>query len=190
MSVDQAIFANYFVTKNLDTDTVKASKKFYNNTLPFDMIFTKYDTSTSDEQVEKLNRELNINYRAWIGSLIYLLSTRMELSFAVNKLEKFSTNPGKVQFEGLVHLLIYIRDNKNLGLKYYADMNDASVTDLLRQASIKTENHLMDFSNSSWQDCTDTGRITGAYIIFYQGGKIDHGTHVPGPAAQSSAESE
>ena len=48
----------------------------------------------------------------------------------------------------------------------------------------------MDFSDSSWQDCPDTGIITGAYVIFYQGGTIDHGTHVPGPVAQSSAESE
>ena len=70
------------------------------------------------------------------------------------------------------------------------DLNDAPVTDLLRQASIKTENHLMDFYDSIWQDCPDTGRSTGAYIIFYQSGPIDHGTHVPGPVAQSSAESE
>ena len=48
----------------------------------------------------------------------------------------------------------------------------------------------MDFSGSSWQDCPDTGRSTGAYIIYYQGGPIDHGTHVPGTVAQSSAESE
>ena len=48
----------------------------------------------------------------------------------------------------------------------------------------------MDFSGSSWQDCPDTGRSTGEYIIFYQGGRIDHGTHVPGPVAQSSTESE
>ena len=48
----------------------------------------------------------------------------------------------------------------------------------------------MDFSDSSCQDCLDTGRNKGAYIIFYQGGPIDHGTHVPGPFAQSSAESE
>ena len=81
-------------------------------------------------------------------------------------------------------------DNKTLGLKYYADLNDAPVTDLLRKASIKNENHLLDFSYSSWQDCLDTGRSTGAYIIFYQGGSIDHGTHVPGPVSQSSAESE
>ena len=39
----------------------------------------------------------------------------------------------------------YIRDNKTLGLKYYTDMNDAPISDLLRQASIKTDNQLMDF---------------------------------------------
>ena len=63
-------------------------------------------------------------------------------------------------------------------------MNDKPVYDLLRQAIIKTENQLMDFSDSSWQDFPDTGRITGSYIIFYQGGMIDHGTHVPGPVAK------
>ena len=86
----------------------------------------------------------------------------MELSFAVHRLPKVSENPGKVHFEGLLHILIYIMDNNNLGLKHHADMNDALVSDLLRQASIKTENHLMDFSDSSWQDFTDTGRSTGA----------------------------
>ena len=66
-----------------------------------------------------------------------------------------------------------------MGLKYYVDLNDAPVTDPLRQANIKTKNHLMDFSDSSWQDCPDTGRSTGAYNIFYQGGPIYHDTHVP-----------
>ena len=77
-----------------------------------------------------------------------------------------------------------------MGLKYYADLNNAPVTDLLRQANIKTKNHLMGFSDSSWKDCPDTGRSTGAYIIFYQSGPIDHGTHVSVPVAQSSADSE
>ena len=72
----------------------------------------------------------------------------MDLSFSVHKLAKFSANPGKVQFEGLIHLLRYIRDNKTLGLKYYADMNDAPVTDILRQANIKTKNPLLAFSDS------------------------------------------
>ena len=41
----------------------------------------------------------------------------------------------------------------------------------------------MAFSDSSWQYFPDTGRITGVYIIFYQGGTIGHDTHVPGPVA-------
>ena len=48
----------------------------------------------------------------------------------------------------------------------------------------------MAFSDSSWQNCPDTRGSTGAYIIFHQGGTIDHVTHVPGPVSQSSAESE
>ena len=81
-------------------------------------------------------------------------------------------------------LLWYIRDNKTLGLKYYAGMNYAPVSYLLIQASIKTENQFMGFSDSSCQYCPDTVRSTGAYNIFYQGGPIDHGTYVPGPVAK------
>ena len=102
----------------------------------------------------------------------------------MHKLETFSANPGKENFEGLVYLLRYIRDNKTLGLKCYADINNAPVSDLLRQASIKNDNHSMDFSDYSWQDFPDTGRSIRAYIIFYQGGTIDHSTHVPGQVSQ------
>ena len=67
-----------------------------------------------------------------------------------SELANFLSNPGKVHFEGLVHLLRYIRDNKTLGLKYYGDTNDAPLSDLSRQASINTENQLMNFSDSSF----------------------------------------
>ena len=75
-------------------------------------------------------------------------------------------------------------------LKYYADINDKLVYDLLRQAGIKTDNQFIDFSDSSWQVFPDTGRSTGANIIFYQGGPIYHGTNFPVPVSWSSAESE
>ena len=77
-----------------------------------------------------------------------------------------------------------------MGLKYYADMNDATLSDLLRKASIKTDNQLVDFSDSIWQYCSDTGRSTESYNVFYQGETIDHGTHVPVTVSQSGAESE
>ena len=58
------------------------------------------------------------------------MSRRVELSFAVHK---FGTSIE-------IH-----QGNNTLGLKYYANINDAPVTDLLIQASIKTDNHLMNF---------------------------------------------
>ena len=42
----------------------------------------------------------------------------------------------------------------------------------------------MVLSDSRWQNFADTGINTGAYIVIYQGGPIDHGTHVPGPVFQ------
>ena len=117
ISVDQARYATSIVAKYLKAATVKVSTKFYRTTFPSDTIFTKEDVSTRDEKVEKLTREYNIHYRACIGSLIYLFSTRVVLSFEVHKLAKFSANSGKLHFEGLIHLLGYIRYNKTLGLK-------------------------------------------------------------------------
>ena len=66
-------------------------------------------------------------------------------------------------------------------------MKDAPLSKMLRQSNIKIDNQLMDFSDSSWQDYTDTGISIGAYIIFYLGGPIDYGTHVLGSVAQPSA---
>ena len=86
-----------------------------------------------------------------------MLSTIVDLNFSVQKLAKFSSNPGKLNFEVLVHLFIYIRENNTFGLKYYADMNYAPLSDLLRQANINAENQLVVFSDSSWQYCPDTG---------------------------------
>ena len=103
--MDQDRYATSIVAKYLDTAIGKVRNKFYKTTLPDEMIFTKEGVSTRDGQVKSLTREYNIHYRACIGYLIYLLSTRVDLSFAVHKLAKFSANPGKVHFEGLIHLL-------------------------------------------------------------------------------------
>ena len=48
----------------------------------------------------------------------------------------------------------------------------------------------MVFYDSSWKDFPDNVRITGEYIVFYQGGPIYHCTNFPGPVAQSSDDKE
>ena len=69
-------------------------------------------------------------------------------------------------------------------------MKDARLYDLLIQVNINTKNQFMVYHDSICKYCPDTGRRTGACIIFYQGMSIDHVTHVPGPVDQSNTESE
>ena len=45
-------------------------------------------------------------------------------------------------------------------------MNDAPVSDLLIQASIKTDNQLMAFSDYSWEDVPDTGKVQEHILYF------------------------
>ena len=88
ISVYHARYATSVVDKYLDNFTVKKSTKFYKTTLTSGMIFTKSNSSNSDEQVQNFSMEFNIHYRAFIGLLIYLFSKRVDLRFAVHKLEK------------------------------------------------------------------------------------------------------
>ena len=70
ISVDQSRYSASIVANFLDTATVNTSTKFYKTTLKYDMTLIKDNESTSDEKVEKLNMEFNIQYRACIGSHI------------------------------------------------------------------------------------------------------------------------
>ena len=87
--VDKARYGTSVVDNYIDTTIVRTNKKSHKTNFISDMIFTMDDASTSDEQVHKLTRRFNVHYRACIGSVIYLLYTRVYLTFAVHKLESF-----------------------------------------------------------------------------------------------------
>ena len=89
ISVDQARYATSIVAKYLDTAAVNKSTKLYKTTFLSEIIFTKYDSSISDEQVDKLAREFNIHYRSCIVSLIYLLYTRVDFIFQYTSQQGF-----------------------------------------------------------------------------------------------------
>ena len=61
-SVDQTRYATAFVSKYLETATIKENSKYHKITLPHDMVFTKKYASTSDEQVETLSIQCNLQY--------------------------------------------------------------------------------------------------------------------------------
>ena len=79
-----------------------------------------------------------------------------------------------IHIDIIIHVLSYIKEKNNLGLIYYARIDNAFLSDILKQANINTETRLMVFSNSWWQDCSVNGRSTGTYIVFYKVGPIYH----------------
>jgi hypothetical protein len=119
-----------------------------------------------------------------------LALTRTDIIYAVNKLAKFTRNPGKKHFEALIHLLRYLRDNPNLGVTFYSDEKRSPIYQSLMENNIVPRGPLFAFSDSSWNDDIDTGRSTGCYLIIYMGGVVDHSSNLPDPVALSSAEAE
>ena len=120
--------------------------------------------------------------------MLYL--TRYNI-YAVNKLAKFSHNPGTVHFRALLHLIGFLKNTSYKGLKFFSDLKKSHVYKLLNSNNIKTtEDSVIIFSDSSWNDCIDTGRSTGVYISFNQGGPADYGSHIPVPVVISNGEAE
>ena len=81
--------------------------------------------SKNEAEANALNEEYIMDYSSVIGSLIYLLNTRPDLTFAVTKLAKFMVTPGREHFKALLHALHYLQDKCNFGLKFYHNIDDS-----------------------------------------------------------------
>ena len=93
----------------------------------------------------------NLNYRSIIGALLYVsCCTRPDITYAVNKLAKFSNNPGVIHFRAIIHLIGFIKGNSNKGIKFYASIKDSPIFKVLQENNIQiTEDTVIVFSDSS-----------------------------------------
>ena len=83
-----------FLDKYLVTSAVKTSAKFYNITFSYDMIFTKADAYTSDEQAENLTRvQYSLHRLHWIIDLFVIYKSRFE--FCSTQVRKVFIKPWK-----------------------------------------------------------------------------------------------
>ena len=57
-------------------------------------------------------------YRQLIGSLMYLVNTRPDMSFAVNTLSQFMVDPTRVHWVAAKHVLRYLAGTVEYGLHY------------------------------------------------------------------------
>ena len=72
----------------------------------------------SDASLESIDATM---YFQMIGSLMYLMNTRPDICFAVNTLSQFLTDPRNVHLIAAKHILRYLKDTVDYGLKYEAN---------------------------------------------------------------------
>ena len=60
-----------------------------------------------------------VEYSRVIGSLMYLMScTRPDIVYAVNKLSRYTSNPGVMHWQGIMRVLKYLQFTSDYGLHY------------------------------------------------------------------------
>ena len=113
ITVDQSryialIIARFLPQLGVDNVTDEEKKK-YDTPLPHDFVATKKERSENYLEVLKLQEEFGFEYASVIGMLIYLMNTAFMLNFAISKLGKFNSLPGRKHFKALNHMLRYLR---------------------------------------------------------------------------------
>ena len=182
--------------KNIITRFEKSFKhefKTKDSPLPANFVPSKKDSPTVDAQHKEIKLRFgNLHYRSIIGALLYVsCCTRPDITYAVNKLAKFANNPGVMHYRALLHLIGFMKGNTGKGLKFHHDLKKTQLYSVLRENNIKvSQDSIITFTDSSWNDCIDTGRSTGGNITMIQAGAVDYTSHLPVPVAMSSGEAE
>ena len=183
-----SLICNKFLPSHPINNITSEDKLKYASPLPTNFVATKEDCSSDLIQVKQLEQEYGFQYSSAIGMLIFLLNTGTPLHFAIRKLAHFNALPGKTHYKALIALLHHVRTQKReYGLKFYPPGHDPPIYDLVRryEPDFDFDFHpILIFCDSSWQDCPNTGRSTGAFYVYLNGSLVTATTFVPVPVAR------
>ena len=83
--------------------------------LPNNFIPSKKGRPTTELQTKEVKTRFgNLHYRSVIGTLRYVsCCIRPDIAFAVNKLAKYSNNPGVVHYRAILYLIGFLKGISN-----------------------------------------------------------------------------
>jgi hypothetical protein len=134
--------------------------------LPKEKLSLSGGTPLSSEDVTR--------YRSIVGSLQYLALTRPDISFCVNRVCQFLSNPTTDHWLAVKCILRYLHDTIDMGL-YFAKFGS-----LLLSA----------FSDAHWAGDSDDRRSTRGFAVFFGGNLISWGSRKQSTVSRSSTEAE
>ena len=115
------------------------------------------------------------------------LSTRPDISYIVNKLSRYSSNPGQKHMEAVLHVLRYVKHTLHYALKYEHTEQSSSIGDKHLQ---KREITIEAYCDADWAADIDERKSTTGYIIFMNNCPIIWNSMKQKTVALSSAEAE
>jgi histone deacetylase 1/2 len=123
---------------------------------------------------EPLGPHDSTRYRSLVGALQYLILTRLDISFAVNKVCQFLHAPTTVHFSAVKRILRYVRGTLGVGHKI-----KRSKTMLISA-----------FSDADWAGCIDDRRSTGGFAVFLGDNLVSWTARKQATVSRSSTEAE
>ncbi|KAL5547348.1 hypothetical protein UlMin_007035 [Ulmus minor] len=129
-------------------------------------------------------------YRRLIGKLLYLTITRPDLSYAVNRLSQFLSQPRLPHFKAVQRVLQYVKGTPGQGLflpsKSEVELRAYAESDL----STTAEAQFKVFSDADWAGCADSRRSISGYCVFLGDSLISWKSKKQATVSRSSAEAE
>ncbi|XP_052295875.1 secreted RxLR effector protein 161-like [Citrus sinensis] len=113
-------------------------------------------------------------YRSIVGSLQYVLLTRPDIAYPVNKLSQFLAHPTISYWQACKRVLRYLQSTSHFGIQFF---NSGSET-------------LTAFSDADWAADPDDRKSTGGYCVFLGSNIISWSSKKQTIVSRSSAESE
>jgi len=113
-------------------------------------------------------------YRSVVGALQYVLITRPELSFAVNKVCQFMHCPQEHHWRVVKRILRYLARTENHGL-------------IIQRSQHKS---IIGFSDADWATNTDDRKSTTGYCIYFGANIVSWSSHKQKVVSRSSTEAE
>lgn len=125
-----------------------------------------YESDTGDMDIQ--------GYKRLIGCLLYLTTTRPDITFITQQLSQFINKPSTIHFNASTRVLWYLKQIPTQGLFF---PRDSSL-------------HLTSFSDADWEGCIETRRFILGQCVFLGKSLISWRTKKQLTSSRSYSENE